>query len=254
MKNPLLFLSKSSAVSLPLSSTGCVASFGLLLQHPCPIHVAAFLLSGVSVVAVSIRLKPWLKLIAVLLAASIFLLLPGMEAHAVPATPSVPVRQIPIDYKLVAPQLRQSGIPLHLPKVVVYPLPAEVNRASYVAKGGISLDSPGYSLQIGHRDCNGANSCTIARASATAILSGMGSIESEYPPLAPEVSATVQVSPEPNQWVQLPNGQPAYFVGWVLGASMGYSQLVWDENGYRYAIELKGGEKAWLLRMAKSAF
>lgn len=175
-----------------------------------------------------------------------------LQLQQQPALADSPIRQIPIEYKVVATELQRSGIPLRLPKVVVYQLPPDVQRAFYVARGGVSRDPQGYSLTIGHKDCTGANACTIATTSATA-NSGMGSIESDFPPLTPEMlAAGVEQSPEPNGWVKLASGQSAYFAGWVRAASMGYSYLVWDEGDYRYTIGLKAGKLNWVVAMANS--
>lgn len=170
-----------------------------------------------------------------------------------PVLADAPIRQISIDYKVVATELQHGGIPLRLPKVVVYQLPPDVNRAFYVAKGHLTDDPPGYALTIGHQDCKGANACTIALAEAQQITSSTGSIEDLFPPLDPEmIAAGVEQSPERNGWLQLANGQSVYFSGWVRAASMGYSYLIWDEGNYRYTLGLKGGKRDWLVAMANS--
>ena len=85
MKSLLLPLSKASV--LPLSSTSCVAFLGLFVQHPCPIHLAAFLFSSLSVVTISVRSKLWLKVVAASLVAGLFLLVPMMDAVLRPTEP-----------------------------------------------------------------------------------------------------------------------------------------------------------------------
>ena len=169
----------------------------------------------------------------------------------VSATP-VPVRQVPIDYSRTRDALRVTDIPLHLPTKVVYALPPGLKRAFYGTKGGSNQDG-GYDLYIGHPDCPAAAlSCTIALATAEPLTNTTDSIEQAYPPVDP--STVSRVSPDPRGWVTLAGGQSVYFVPWVVGASMGFAQVVWDENGYRYTIGLKGGDRQWLLQMANTAF
>lgn len=168
---------------------------------------------------------------------------------------AVPVRQVPIDYSRMTAALKASGIPLHLPTKVVYALPPGLKRAFYGTKGGPNQDG-GYDIYIGHPDCPAAAlSCTIAITSATPLQQTQGSIEQEFPPLDPEIRSHLsRVSPDSRCWVTLSNGQSVFFNPWVLGASMGFAQVIWDENGYRYTIGLKGGDRAWLLQMADTAF
>lgn len=163
-----------------------------------------------------------------------------------------PLRQVPIDYTRMKDALQASGVPLHLPTKVVYALPPGLKRAFYGTKGGPNQDG-GYDIYIGHPDCpQAALSCTIATASAEPLTSNTPSIEQAFPPVDP--STVSRVSPDPRGWVTLSGGQPVFFSPWVVGASMGFAQVVWDENGYRYTIGLKGGDRAWLLQMANTAF
>ena len=165
---------------------------------------------------------------------------------------SVPVRQVPIDYSRMTAALKASGIPLHLPTKVVYALPPGLKRAFYGTKGGPNQDGS-YEIYIGHPDCPAAAlSCTIALATAEPLTNTTASIEQAYPPVDP--STVSRVSPDPRGWVTLAGGRSVYFVPWVVGASMGFAQVIWDEGGYRYTIGLKGGDRQWLLQMANTAF
>lgn len=201
--------------------------------------------------ASSLTLKPIVRPVATAL---LLLLCATLWVAPASAAPS-PVRQVPIDYSRMKDALRASGIPLHLPTRVVYALPPDLKRSFYGTKGGPNQDG-GYEIYVGHPDCpQAALNCTIAIVSATPLASDTPSIEQAFPPLDPSIRAHLsRVSPDPQGWVTLATGQSVYFVPWVMGASMGFAQVVWDEHGYRYTIELKGGDRQWLLQMANSAF
>ncbi len=247
MKNQLLSVLRSPAIHL--SSSGCAISLGTLVQHPCPIHAMMFFFFGLSMIVslMSTRFLKWMSILLTtsMLTTSMLLLLPMMNAHAATDTS---IRQIPIDYQLVATELQHSSIPVRVPHVVIYQLPPNVNRAFYVARG--SVESSGYSLTIGHKDCSGANTCTIAIAAATAITSDAANIDTEFSPTPEMIAAGVERSSERDGWVKLANGQMAYFSGWIRAASMGYSYLTWDEGNVRYTLGLKGGKQEWLVEMA----
>jgi len=195
------------------------------------------------------------------LSLSIFclLLLSLVLAIAPASAQTVSVASAPIDYQRVAASVQQSGVTPRLPSVLVYRTTL-VGYNQFFATGG-SRTNPdthqqGYSVQITNSpNCvSGALSCIIAYADAEPITPDYQSIEETYAwfrePGA--LSRYVRVSPDPIGWVKLANGQSVYFVPWVLGASMGFAQAIWDEGGYRYTIGLKGGEKAWVLAMANS--
>ena len=174
---------------------------------------------------------------------------------------SVPIASSPIDYQRVATRLQQSGVPLHLPTKMVYRTTL-VGPNTFFAVGGVSTNpytqQQGYNVQVtnSQRCLSGALSCTIAYASAEPLTSEYEDIETSYAwfrePGA--LNRYVRVSLDPIGWVKVSSGQSLYFVPWVLGASMGFAQVVWDENGYRYTLALKGGDRAWLLQMAETAF
>jgi|GEM_PF-3388654 len=172
MKSLLLPLSKASV--LPLSSTSCVAFLGLFVQHPCPIHLAAFLFSSLSVVTISVRSKLWLKVVAASLVAGLFLLVPMMDAHAAPAAAqTASVASAPIDYQRVAASVQQSGVTPRLPSVLVYSTSlVGPNRIFAVGGGNTNPDTnqPGYRVQITNSEycLSGALSCIIAYARTAA--------------------------------------------------------------------------------------
>lgn len=145
-------------------------------------------------------------------------------------------------------QLREAATPVYLPKQLIYSSHMDADTP-LPAIGGVT--DGGYNVSIvSDYSCKNALSCTIAYSTAERITPQTGSIESFYSFLRDRntLKRYVRVSPDPMGWLTL-NQRKVYFVPWVLGAGMGYAQLVWDENGYRHTIALKGGQKDWLTRM-----
>lgn len=171
------------------------------------------------------------------------------------------IASAPIDYQRVIPALQPLGVPLHLPTTLVY-RNTLVGPNKFFAVGGMmtnpDTEQQGYRVQITNSEncLSGALSCIIAYADAEPLTSEYQDIESTYAwfrePGA--LNRYVRVSPDPIGWVKLSNGQPVYFVPWVMGANMGFAQAIWDEGGYRYTIALKAGARAWLLPMTETAF
>lgn len=169
------------------------------------------------------------------------------------------IASAPINYQRVSISLQQSGVPLYLPSKLVYRTTL-VGPNTFFAVGGVSTNpdtqQQGYDVQVTNsQNClSGALSCIIAYASAEPLTAEYERIEDTYAwfrePGA--LNRYVRVSRDPIGWVKLSNGQSVYFVPWVLGANMGFAQVIWDENGYRYTIALKGGERAWVVAMANS--
>jgi hypothetical protein len=95
----------------------------------------------------------------------------------------------------------------------------------------------GYDVSIGYRKgCDFANSLDKAH------------------PLEPNVNGVVRHrSDEAPVAVQLSGDIQGYFFPWVCGASCNDAQVYWDENGYRYAVGIKVGDKNNLIEMANSA-
>lgn len=198
-----------------------------------------------------------------LIALLLFLLLsvcPGVTSPVF-ALESKPLVQSSKTYGIDYSKVQVEGVvpKLFLPTQLVYGDRLS-GRAPYSAVGGITeIDGmqTGYDISVvSYPGCRGSNSCSIANFSAEKLTSESKSIEDFYSFLRePEaLKRYVKVSPDPIGWRTLSNGTRIYFVPWVLGASMGSAQAVWDVGEYRYTISLKGGSEPCLLQMVESAF
>jgi hypothetical protein len=182
-------------------------------------------------------------------------------ASASASAQSEQIASAPIDYQRVASKLQSSGVPLHLPRILVY-RNTLVGPNQFFAVGGVSTNpdtnQQGYRVQVTNsQNClSGALSCIIAYADSEPITSDYQSIEDSFAWFreAGALNRYTKVSSDPIGWVQLGEGRAIYFVPWVMGANMGFAQAIWDEGGYRYTIALKGGQRDWLLKMTSTAF
>jgi hypothetical protein len=168
-----------------------------------------------------------------------------------PALADAPIKTAPILYRDALPAMQQSGVPLKLPQLVVYPNA----HGAYGATLNYA-NQDGYSLTIGNRyPCSGSV-CTVATVEAQRKgVNVPDSIEEMFadmdaPNPDPEIKATR--SDEQKGWVQLANGQSAFFVPWQSFLGPGYAYLTWDEGDFRYQLSIKFGRKDWLVEMANS--
>lgn len=146
--------------------------------------------------------------------------------------------------------LQPTGVPLRLPTKTF------VNGAKplqvYLDFGKPSAN--GYDISIGYRKgCDFANSCRIGSVEARKLTGNSPSLDKAHPP-EPDVNGVVRHrSDEEAGSVSLADGIQGYFVPWVCGASCNDAQVYWDENGFRYAVGIKVGNKNNLIQMANSA-
>jgi hypothetical protein len=154
---------------------------------------------------------------------------------------------------VVAPlrvSLEPNGVPLRLPTktFVSGTKPLQV----YLDSGNPSAN--GYDISIGYRKgCDFANSCRIGSVEARRLSDRSPSLGKAHPP-EPDVNGVVRHrSDEEAGSVSLAGGIQGYFVPWVCGASCNDAQVYWDENGFRYAVGIKVGNKNSLIQMANSA-
>ncbi len=154
---------------------------------------------------------------------------------------------------VVAPlrvSLEPTGVPLRLPTKTF------VNGAKplqvYLDSG--KPNANGYDISIGYRKgCDFANSCRIGSVEARRLSDRSPSLDKAHPP-EPDVNGVVRHrSDEEAGSVSLAGGIQGYFVPWVCGASCNDAQVYWDENGFRYAVGIKVGNKNNLIQMANSA-
>lgn len=153
---------------------------------------------------------------------------------------------------VVAPlrvSLEPTGVPLRLPTktFVSGAKPLQV----YLDSGNPSAN--GYDISIGYRKgCDFANSCRIGSVEAGRLSERSPSLDKAHPP-EPDVNGVVRHrSDEEAGSVSLEGGIQGYFVPWVCGASCNDAQVYWDENGFRYAVGIKVGNKNNLIQMANS--
>ena len=141
----------------------------------------------------------------------------------------------------------RTRVPLKLPTQMPqeeYPLYVTVNTAT----------SDQYELTIGtDTDCSGGNYCRYGTISGRKITPSTPSVEDEYAFLNdPSYQPSVR-SKEKMGKVTLANGVEGYFIPYVCGASCDDSKVIWEQNGYRYLIGVKSGDKKTVVDMANSA-
>ncbi|MFM7888950.1 MAG: hypothetical protein ACKPCM_20150 [Pseudanabaena sp.] len=146
--------------------------------------------------------------------------------------------------------IQPTGVPLHLPTKTF------VNGAKplqvYLDFGKPNVN--GYDISIGYRKgCDFANSCRIGSVEARKLTRNSPSLDLAHPP-EPDVNGVIRHrSDEEAGSVSLSGGIQGYFVPWVCGASCNDAQVYWDENGFRYAVGIKVGNRSSLIQMANSA-
>jgi len=154
---------------------------------------------------------------------------------------------------LIAPlrkSLEATGVPLRLPTKVF----VSGDKPIQVYLDSVSPSTNGYDISIGYRKgCDFANSCRIGSVEARKLSIASPSLDKAHPP-EPDVNGVIRHrSDEEAGSVSLATGIQGYFVPWVCGASCNDAQVYWDENGYRYAVGIKVGNKSNLVEMANSA-
>lgn len=141
----------------------------------------------------------------------------------------------------------KTRVPLKLPTRIPqedYPLYITVNTAT----------SEQYELTIGtDKDCSGGNYCRYGTISGRKISPSTPSVEEEYaflndPTYQPSVRSTKKMGK-----VALANGIQGYFIPYVCGANCDDSKVIWEQNGYRYLVGIKSGDKKTVVDMANSA-
>lgn len=141
----------------------------------------------------------------------------------------------------------KTRVPLKLPTQIPqeeYPLYITVNTAT----------SDQYELTIGtDTDCSGGNYCRYGTISGQRVTASTPSVEEEYaflndPGYQPSVRSTEKMGK-----VALANGIQGYFIPYVCGANCDDSKVIWEQNGYRYLVGIKSGDKKTVVDMANSA-
>lgn len=141
----------------------------------------------------------------------------------------------------------KTRVPLKLPTQIPqedYPL--------YITVNTVTPDQ--YELTIGtDKDCSGGNYCRYGTISGQRVTASTPSVEDEYaflndPSYQPSVRSTEKMGK-----VALDNGVEGYFIPYVCGANCDDSKVIWEQNGYRYLIGVKSGDKKTVVDMANSA-
>lgn len=134
-------------------------------------------------------------------------------------------------------------------------LPAYVPQEDYPLYVTVNTAQPGqYELTIGAtEDCSGGNYCRYGTISGQRITSSTPSVAEEYAFLNDPQYQPTQRSPEKMGRVTLANGIKGYFIPYVCGANCDDSKVIWEQNGYRYLVGLKSGDKKTVIEMANSA-
>lgn len=98
-----------------------------------------------------------------------------------------------------------------------------------------SVNPESYQIILGYtEDCNGGNACRLGTTSAQTV--------------------TPETDPLAGEQVSLVNGISGYFVeADCSGANCSDATLSWEQDGDRYTVGIKAGQKETLVKMANSA-
>jgi hypothetical protein len=157
----------------------------------------------------------------------------------------------------VLPQLQQqSKTPILLPTYIPasgrrQPAPATATNLTVYAALPKPQPKLGYDLVLGYTpDCTGGNACRLG--SVQGIPKPVQSIEEAYSsakdPALKRPGTQEMMGP-----VALSKGIQGWFIPSTCGANCSDALVVWDDNGYRYSVGIKVGDKASLVQMANSA-
>ena len=144
---------------------------------------------------------------------------------------------------------RQQTVPLRLPSYIPDPK-GDMKLVAHLTEVG----PKGYDIAIGSPGCQfGASACTYANVSAQRLTPRMKSPQEKFSFMDDPGYQPTKRAPSQRGYVDLGNGIRGYFVPWVLGASVSNAKVIWQEDGIRYTVGIKGGKKERVIRMAKSA-
>jgi hypothetical protein len=183
-----------------------------------------------------------------------------------PEIPSVP--NLEKLYQPFLKDLQLTGIPLRLPTYVPVTVRASLQNTDpklsltdpkspttpqqlYSTSRANTADRYGVTLSF-RKDCT----------SSMCDLNGFGGdrLTKETPSIDEQYAATIDYkgsvrSPEPAASVVLSKGIKGKFIPWVCGVNCtsAFAFVVWDEDGYRYTVSRKLGDRFELMKMADSA-
>jgi hypothetical protein len=145
----------------------------------------------------------------------------------------------------VLDRLTQTGIPLRLPSQIL------TSSSLYAVIWSASAN--GYEVVLTSEPMCRSNYCRNGLISAKKLTADTPSIEQEFAFLNDSKFRPQARSPEPLGKVQLAEGKQGFFVPWVLGANYSDAKVIWEENGYRYLVSWKKGDRNTLIKLANSA-
>jgi len=182
---------------------------------------------------------------------------PAVYSSAPPAVVAL-VPNTPVKFDGVRARLKKlTKVPLRLPTYVpmhgqVTPQPGTTPESLPVFASLTGTNSANkYEVTLGYTsDCTGGNACRLGTVA--------GRVKPNEPLERPygfmnDPNYIGRRSQEKMAPVALSKGLRGLFVPWICGANCNDAKVTWDENGYRYWVGIKVGDKASLVKMANSA-
>jgi hypothetical protein len=158
-------------------------------------------------------------------------------------------------FSTIRPTLERRRVPLRLPTYI----PVDGQRQSTPSAGSLKIytvldevqPDQGYQITLGYTpDCSGGNACRLG--TIVGAVKPHQSIEATYAFMR-DPNFKGRRSQEAMAPVLLSTSIQGWFIPWICGANCNDASVVWEENIYRYSVGIKLGDKASLVRMAKSA-
>ncbi|MEP0913740.1 hypothetical protein NDI45_22760 [Leptolyngbya sp. GB1-A1] len=167
-----------------------------------------------------------------------------------PSQTTSPIANATTIFQPVLSQLGRAQVPLRLPTYIPSRGQRQSSESLPVYASVDSVESGSYAVVLGYsKDCNGSNACRLGAVIGEVQPTKSAQddyTESDY--LYPDGR-----SEEPVAQVTLANGITGTFLPWRCATNCTDAQVVWDENGYRYSVGIKLGDRDSLVKMANSA-
>ncbi len=101
--------------------------------------------------------------------------------------------------------------------------------------------------------CEGAGYCTFGILAAERIMQDTPSIDEQYAFMLDPTYQPIKRSEEPISEVELVGGITGTFIPWVCGANCNTAKVVWEQEGIRYFIGIRGPvDRATVVAIANS--
>ncbi len=162
--------------------------------------------------------------------------------------------------KTIPPALK--AIATDLPKVTQVPLllPARLPKGKDQPPLYATVtvrNTTQYEIILGlAQDCQGGNACRWGTLSGERLTPNTPSIAKQFatysdPGFEPWAKLPEDVKRQFGP-VSLTRGRAGFFVPAICGANCGDSMLFWEQNGFRYMVGVKAGERKALIELANS--